>query len=593
MISKVLLRVREQHVHILLLIAVPVLLGLRNPGWLYTPIGYLDPWYNVGYFLHYGDPNFLPGHYKESRLSWIAPGYALYSLLGPTAANFVLHVGALTSSAVFVYLTLARLVSRKSGLIVAALLTAYYPFHGSGGWDYQTTPSGAYYALTLYLLTRASQSARPINWLVATGMAFGATFHANIIFVNMVPVLAAQYLAVGRQHRNLKGIIQAASWSLLGFVLVTLVLCLIAWSVGRRAAFFWPIVEIVFNYTRDPSNMKAWWSPWSSLWFLRPEAFVYLILPASILVASVIWLMGLMKGRSANLRPDTLVPVALVAQYVFLALLWIVWQSFGHVALQPDYFAYPLIIPAFIALGVLIQPVDKRLLVSTCVAMIVAFIILQISPDLRNFGSWITPNAFAIMTGVVMLAAVVGGVLLPATKWMAVPVAAFVYLVAYPPLAIQTGVVRRVLWSELGSKVASRTCVDAESAYAGIVRLIRLFRLGNPVWWQTWVWIGPDEEAQVGDCRLRLVKFRGSLISTGTGGLGTSNDRSADDISDQYVGFVTNGGQVVAIVRDPLYLDQLIARFARFGKRLEVIHREEMNFGAIPVILVIYRSSGV
>src|SRR5947207_202455 len=115
----------RRHFPVLLLLAIPLILAAAQRDWLYTPIGYLDPWYNVGYFLHYSDSTFLGGHYKESRLSWIAPGFVLYQLLTPRLANFVLHVGALVTATVFLYLTLARLVGREVALIVATLLTFY------------------------------------------------------------------------------------------------------------------------------------------------------------------------------------------------------------------------------------------------------------------------------------------------------------------------------------------------------------------------------------------------------------------------------------------------------------------------------------
>src|SRR5581483_3317610 len=164
---------------VLVLVAMPLILAMVHRDWLYTQIGYLDPWFNVGLFLHYSDPTFLAGHYKESRLSWIAPGFVLYRVVGPWAANMTLHLGALIVATVFLYLSLVRLVARQTALIIATLLTFYVPFLGSGGWDYQTTPSGAYYAVTLYCVTRAAEAILSPLWLFLSGIAFAATLHSD------------------------------------------------------------------------------------------------------------------------------------------------------------------------------------------------------------------------------------------------------------------------------------------------------------------------------------------------------------------------------------------------------------------------------
>ena len=140
----------------LVLLLTPIILSLINDSWLYTKIGWLDPWYNVAYFLHYDDPNFLNWYYKIARLSWIIPGYVIYSVFTPLVANYILHMGALVLSTLALYSGLRRLFGVDVAFLTAALLTVYVPFHGSGGWDYQTTPSGAYYLLTFAILTHAA-----------------------------------------------------------------------------------------------------------------------------------------------------------------------------------------------------------------------------------------------------------------------------------------------------------------------------------------------------------------------------------------------------------------------------------------------------
>jgi hypothetical protein len=572
---------RRDVLPISVLLVLPVILALAHRDWLYTPIGYLDPWYNVGYFLHYSDPTFLAGHYKESRLSWIAPGFITYQLLNPRAANFALHVGALVTSTVFLYLTLARLITREVALIVSVLLTFYIPFLGSGGWDYQTTPSGAYYAVTLFFLTRAAESLQARPWLLASGAAFAATVHADVIFVNMVPVLVAHYFVIGRIHRSWRGMRHAATWALLGFLALTLLLCLFAWSVGRAFLFFWPIVELVFRFVSDSGNERAWWLPWSSLWFLSTTSVGYLAIPFATFVASLSWL-GIAFLRRSNMNRDP-VRLLLIGQFACLGSVWLFWQSVGHDALQPDYFAYPLIIPAFLAIGGLAakgnEPLPPSLLASA------ALLVLILSSSSYDTSATIIGRRVPLVlaTSAVLLILVCSftvawhrSILLTATMAVFVVTYAFGNSGAVAPMSV---------WTRAG-----RNCLQAEQSFTEIVALNQLFRRLQPVWWETWLWIGPDETVGSGaGCEIKLSSFRASLSSSGTSSLGASTDHEANDITDQSVGFVSFDGLVGAFVLDKGLLDGLIARFERAGKILKLVHQETITIGGAAATFVLFR----
>src|SRR6516162_9060959 len=103
-----------------ILISIPVILSAINSNWLYTKVGPLDPWYNVAYFLHYDDPSFLNDIYKIARLSWIIPGFVAYQVFSPVVANYVLHMGCLVISVVFLFLTLHRLFGYRIAFATAA-----------------------------------------------------------------------------------------------------------------------------------------------------------------------------------------------------------------------------------------------------------------------------------------------------------------------------------------------------------------------------------------------------------------------------------------------------------------------------------------
>jgi hypothetical protein len=345
----------------LLLVLTPIAMSLINDSWLYTEIAWLDPWYNIAYFLHYSDPNFLNWYYKIARLPWIIPGYLAYSVFTPVVANYILHMGALILSALALYSGLRRLFGVDVAFLTAALLTVYVPFHGSGGWDYQTTPSGAYYLLTFAILTHAALAREKRSWLLfLSGVTYGATVHANVIFINMAPILALHFLTTLIARRSEKPswreIVRYVLLAALGILAVTVVLGLINLAVGRDFIFFKVLFNFVVSYVADTSHEKSWWIPWSDLWFVTPKAFSYLAIPFCI---GLLGLGVLAVAASMRFRFDA-VALSLVAQYVFVALMWVFWQSVGHTALTPSYFAYPLIPPMFCAIGGMAALLAKR-----------------------------------------------------------------------------------------------------------------------------------------------------------------------------------------------------------------------------------------
>ncbi len=54
-----------------MLSAIPVVQAIINDSWLYSTLGWLDPWYYLGYGLNYLDPTYLNDYYKVSRVPWI------------------------------------------------------------------------------------------------------------------------------------------------------------------------------------------------------------------------------------------------------------------------------------------------------------------------------------------------------------------------------------------------------------------------------------------------------------------------------------------------------------------------------------------
>jgi hypothetical protein len=133
--------------------------------------------------------------------------------------------------------------------------------------------------------------------------------------------------------------------------------------------------------------------------------------------------------------------------------------------------------------------------------------------------------------------------------------------------------------------------VSREQSFREIVRLFKILRSQNPIVWQTWVWRGPQGQSTFGDgCTIDLNWLRGSVTSTGASNLGLPTDTRPSQISDQYIGYVVDGGLVVAMVQREQDADGLVERFAAAGKKLTFVRRVTINLGQVPVLVLIYRS---
>ena len=86
--------------------------------------------------------------------------------------------------------------------------------------------------------------------------------------------------------------------------------------------------------------------PWSSKWYLKFGNLYYFGFVVAVLVGCACSIIIAIARRRSNS-----IALSLEAQFLFAGIVWIVWQSNGQTALQPDYFAYPLYPPMFFALA--------------------------------------------------------------------------------------------------------------------------------------------------------------------------------------------------------------------------------------------------
>lgn len=340
---------RYNFLAILLGLSAPLILAVGNSSWLYTPIGYLDPWYYIGYAFHYNDPGFLNGYYKISRLPWILAEYSFHKIFPPLIANSVLQFGCLFLATTSIFIVLKRFFGNTPAIFSVIFLGVYVHFHGSGGADYHNTIAGPLYALAFLCLTFASLDGRDLKKYFLFGAIYVASVHANILYINMAPAMLMHLFFIKKTSDNLDflPLTLIIGIAFAGGVFSTCLLGLINLSFGRDFLFFLLQFKAASTFVGDASTLKAWWNPWSNGWYLQAYWLVAVI--ATGIACLVNCLIIFVKKDFQSNR--SLYSLSLSLQFLLLLSLWLMWQSLGQVALDWNYFAAPLIVPMILAIG--------------------------------------------------------------------------------------------------------------------------------------------------------------------------------------------------------------------------------------------------
>jgi hypothetical protein len=557
-----------------ILISIPVILSAINSNWLYTQVGLVDPWYNVAYFLHYDDPSFLNDIYKIARLSWIIPGFIVYQIFSPVVANYILHMGCLFISVVFLFLTLNRPFGYRIAFATAACLAIYVPFHEK--WDYQNAPAAAYYIVAYYLITVAALSDRNRNYLFLAGMAFVAAIHATIVFINMVPILGFHFLVLYRHQSgrfpSAKELFRLTISFMAGIITLTIALGLINLGIGRDFLFFRILLDIVASRVSDSSGNAAWWLPWSSWWFLDPYQYFYFGSAVFVTCIAVVIFAVLMKGR---IRANS-IALSVQVQYLFLVGLWVFWQSAGQDALQPDYFAYPLIPGMFVALAGTaatwqhheLSPPD---LLFSCAVAVIAIISLGAHFFLPvGFIQQLVDSSSIVLT---IFVAFFGATLFPLTKSVA---SRLLFAVAAFSIANFIGASQSEIFGSTPIDhyaYESSPCNETKSHFVALIESNRFLSSFDPTLASTYVWWDDNEVLKNRDgCTFNLRAF-GASMSSFNNGLFLASPYplpTAEDLPESSVSLLTLRRRIAVPTARPETIDRLMGRFERSGTKLVV-----------------------
>jgi len=178
---------RERTLDLGIIFLIPLVLLLNNENWLYTDVGWTDPWSYLSRFLHYDTANeFID--YKVVRFPWIWSGFAAYRLFSPETATTVLGLSYLYLALFSFYLILARLFSTRSAFVTTVLLACYMEFHSPYGWLYHNMAATAFYFLSLLLFIHAADAPRrQAAWLFSGGIILFLTVCTNMAYLPFLP----------------------------------------------------------------------------------------------------------------------------------------------------------------------------------------------------------------------------------------------------------------------------------------------------------------------------------------------------------------------------------------------------------------------
>src|SRR5690349_11859733 len=171
--------------------------------WIYTDMGYIDPWLYHGYFHRF--PEFVsrlyPGTYYGTRLAWILPGYAAYQLFSPHTANLVLHLGFYYTAVAALYRTGTLLGSAPAALVASVAFGTSMPVLAALGMDYVDGAVITYALVGIWAVVEASRGTRRGLLLTTAGAAAACVVHSNLGAAFLCPtIVVAYWFSHSRKH---------------------------------------------------------------------------------------------------------------------------------------------------------------------------------------------------------------------------------------------------------------------------------------------------------------------------------------------------------------------------------------------------------
>ncbi len=228
-----------------------VVLSAINASWNYSPIGWVDPWAYVGHFFDpVGLRNSLPKAPSGDLLPLIWPAALLYELTDPVWANYLFKLARFLLAAYFYYLFIKNELGRPTAIVSLVSFVSYKYLLIAMGWDYTDGTVVLFLLLTLFLVSKASDSrgGTKYSWLFLSGVSFGLSISTAILSLVFLPILALFYFSKKAINGHGDSVDLAILMPVVGGVCAIVVLSTINWLYTGDFFYFLNTISKLFFF---------------------------------------------------------------------------------------------------------------------------------------------------------------------------------------------------------------------------------------------------------------------------------------------------------------------------------------------------------
>ena len=223
----------------------------------FTGIGYVDPFGYIGYGYSYIDSSYLSSYYKISRLPWILVQFLFRNLFNDDLSSYILHFTIYSSASYFIF----KIADKNFGTISAffsATITPILLYFYSGSPDYHNNFAAVLFlALIFYVINAVSKSKDDSKFFILLGGIYSLIVHTNLLSsLDVIIYVLCFYVAlkINQKKPIFNLIVKKTLLTISGFLIFTLILCLVNYFVGRDFFFMKVLWEFTINFSQIDHN---------------------------------------------------------------------------------------------------------------------------------------------------------------------------------------------------------------------------------------------------------------------------------------------------------------------------------------------------
>lgn len=338
-------------IHIVLILALPIVLALINPNWLFNLsfshdfIIMVDDYIYTGYQLAFPQyVGWLPSDtlYFIERLPIILPGYVLNQITSPLMAHIILHIVMYLIAVFTVYGILNKLANVRVALIVAVLFGQYPLIMRSLGWNYPDGLAMTCMALAVLWLTYAPESRWRGLYVSGAGAISMVMIVSHFFNIFYAPAIALYIIWLDKLYRQPLRLIRTGIFAVLGAGVLYGTLALVYYQLTGNI-----LLRNALNTTSGfaqslPYFLRYHFSGVPAYWH------VFLLL---VVVITVLFIIRRTRTLSAEMRR---VIVAIIVLFISAYAVIAVWYLVGFLYLHISFYHANIIMTAFVMLGMVI-----------------------------------------------------------------------------------------------------------------------------------------------------------------------------------------------------------------------------------------------